>query len=336
MKYSGAGKDAFVLGVDIGGTNIKYGVFRGTKDFMRLLSDGSFPTDRSEDGKYVFSDFFRRMEGRLSEDGLDFSKIGALGIAVPGPVTEGRTVHGCPNLGWGTVDVRKAAEMYFHGPVYAVNDANAACRGEFTYGAGKGCRSGVMVTIGTGIGSGIWLNGTVLEGAFGAAGEIGHMPMHPEAGPERLCGCGKTGCLEQYASASGILKTAELLRAEDQSFQEDSELTAEIVFKKAKEGESWAVRTAESASEMLGHAFAFVSCVLDPEIFILGGGVSRAGEAFRDRIQAAYRKYCYWPSRDAAFALAGLGNKAGIYGAAQGAFSLFCEPNQKCSAAGSG
>ena len=174
-----------------------------------------------------------------------------------------------------------------------------------------------MVTLGTGVGGGIIVNGKIVTGTHGAGGEIGH--VHVEDDEHESCNCGNQGCLEQYASATGIVRLANrMLAATDKpSVLRNEEVTAKSVFDAVKAGDELAMEVAEKFGKYLGTALAVVAGVVDPEVYVIGGGVSKAGKIILDYIEKYYKKYVFQGSRDCAFALAELGNDAGICGAAK-------------------
>ena len=220
------------------------------------------------------------------------------------------------NLGWGVFNVTKVLNGYLDMPVKAANDANVAAFGEMWQGGGKGYSNMVAVTLGTGVGGGIIVDGRILTGATGAGGEIGH--IHLEDAEDEECGCKKKGCLEQYASATGIVRLANRRLAKDDapSSLRGEKITAKTVFDAVKDGDAVAIEIAEQFGDYLGKGLAAVAAVVNPEIFVIGGGVSKAGEILLEYVEPAFAKYVFSPCRNAKFALATLGNDAGIYGAA--------------------
>ena len=239
-----------------------------------------------------------------------------VGVGAPGPVDAEGTVHRAVNLGWGVLNIPQALQALLELPVKAANDANAAAFGEMWQGGGKGHSNIVAVTLGTGVGGGIIVNGSILTGATGAGGEIGH--LHIVDGETEACGCGNFGCLEQYASATGVARLARRRLEQDQepSVLRSGELSAKAVWDAVKAGDRVAVQVAEQFGLYLGKGLAAVAAVANPEVFVIGGGVSKAGEILFDYIRPAYEKYVFQGCRNAEFALATLGNDAGIFGAA--------------------
>ena len=235
------GKYAF--GVDVGGTTVKMGLF---DDKANLLEKWEIPTVKENKGSAVLPDVAESILMKMKEKGISESDVAGIGIGVPGPVDEtGMLVGGAVNLGWESFYIPAALNAYIKIPVKATNDANAAAFGEMWQGGGKGYRSMVAVTLGTGVGGGIIVNGKLLTGATGAGGEIGH--MHLEDEETECCNCGNRGCMEQYASATGLVRLAGRRLAEDDkpSILRSGELSAKAVFDAVKEKDEVAVEIAE-------------------------------------------------------------------------------------------
>lgn len=303
------------FGVDVGGTSVKLGAFRAGG---RLLEKWSIPTRTEDSGAHILEDICGQMEAYLLREGLSVHDVYGIGIGVPGAVTKDGLVLGCVNLGWGDRFIEKElSEMFYQVAVHAANDANIAALGEQAYGAGRGCEDMVMVTLGTGVGGGIILGGKILKGSNGGAGEIGHMPV--VAHNQEHCSCGKTDCLELVASATGIVREAKKMIASGKyvtKLKETEELSAKTVLDLAQAGDEGAVYVANRVASILGTALADVASVVNPELFVIGGGVSKTGEWFLAPIRETYRKKAFTPLKNAKFTLAALGNDAGIYGAA--------------------
>ena len=306
---------AYAVGVDVGGTTVKIGIFRTSGD---LLLKWEIVTDKKDGGRNILPDIASSIKSMLSNKGIGLDEIQGVGIGIPGAILNRSIVNRAVNLGWDVVPVKDQLEQLFDGKINVLvgNDANVAALGEMWQGGGKGFKDIVMVTLGTGVGGGIIINEQILDGTFGAAGEIGHMPVNPQE--TRVCGCGKKGHLEQYASATGIANTA---KAVVSSTKEDTELkgldsiTAKDVFDAAKRGDKVTLGIVDYTAEILGRGLAMVAAVVDPQAFVIGGGVSKAGPILTDSIQKYYRKYAFHASEDTKFVLATLGNDAGIYGA---------------------
>lgn len=237
-------------------------------------------------------------------------------MGVPGPVGQDGTVFKCVNLGWGIFNVEQELTTLTGLKVRAGNDANVAALGEMWQGGGRGYKNLVMVTLGTGVGGGIIINEHILPGANGAAGEIGHMPMKDNE-PE-TCGCGKKGCLEQYASATGIVNMTKRYFSEheqaESSLKNINAFTAKDIFDAAKEEDKVALEMMDEVGIMLGKALASIACVVNPEVFVIGGGMAKAGNILLDCIQKHYTEYAFHAACDTDFKSAELSNNAGIYG----------------------
>jgi glucokinase len=246
-----------------------------------------------------------------------FDEVKAFGIGVPGAVTEDGIVNKCVNLGWGREDVGLKMKVLTGIDTYMVNDANAAALGEYVKGAGAQYNSMVLLTLGTGVGGGIVCNGRMIVGAFGAGGEVGHMLVNPDE--TETCGCGRRGCLEQYASATGMVHLTKRILSEYTGaslLKEQTDFSAKDVFDAAKKEDGAALLAVDRMAYMLARAMADIACVVDPEIFLLGGGVSKAGTILTDTVKKHYRKMAFHASTETAIELATLGNDAGMFGAA--------------------
>lgn len=303
------------FGVDIGGTTVKLGLFRTDGE---LLEKWEIPTRKEDQGSHILPDVAASIKEKLAQKNIDVSDVQGIGVGVPGPVTPEGIVRKCVNLGWGTFHVEDTLSEMTGFPVKAGNDANVAALGEMWQGAGKGAKNLVMVTLGTGVGGGVIIDGHIVAGAAGAGGEIGHISVNDE---ETLtCGCGKKGCLEQYASATGVVTlTKRALEASDtpSSLRELTNITAKDTFDAAKAGDALALQIVEQFGEILGKGLANVACVVNPEVFVIGGGVSKAGEIITDVVKKYYIPHTFHACQEAAFKLAKLGNDAGIYGCVQ-------------------
>ena len=291
------------FGADIGGTTVKLGLVSREGD---LLEKREFPTQRNLEA--AFDDIANHIRQVRESFPDDF--CAGVGVGVPGPVVDQSLVRGCVNLGWGDVNVAQELSRRVGLPVRAGNDANLATLGEQWQGGGRGCRNVVMLTVGTGVGGGVICDGRIVAGATGGGGEVGHLPLSFR--PDWQCSCGKYGCLEVTASASGIIRAAR----EYSPFKEMSEVTAKDVYDAAAAGDENAKRVTVEAGSALGVAAAILACVVNPEMILLGGGVSAAGRALLDPVEDAFRKNVFSPCGNVRFALAQLGNNAGIYGGA--------------------
>lgn len=312
MNEADMGKYAF--GVDIGGTTVKLGLF--DRD-AHVLDKWEIPTVKDNEGAAILPDIAESIRTKMQEKSILLDEVVGVGVGAPGAVDdEGVMVNGAVNLGWGVFNLSNTLNGYLHLPVKSANDANVAAYGEMWQGGGKGYKNLVAVTLGTGVGGGIIVNGKILNGAVGGAGEIGH--IHIEDNESEQCGCKNRGCLEQYASATGIVRLAKRRLEKDASpsILREGELTAKAVFDAVKAGDVVAVEIAQRFGEYLGKGLAAVADVVNPEVFVIGGGVSKAGEILLSYIEPEFQKYVFPACRGARFTLATLGNDAGIYGAA--------------------
>jgi len=305
----------YVFGVDIGGTTVKIGLFTEAGE---LLDKWEIVTRTDDGGALILGDIAKSVEDKISEKAIDKADIIGVGMGVPGPVKADGTVLKCVNLGWGVFNAADELSGLLGLKVKAGNDANMAALGESWMGGGKGYQNQVMVTLGTGVGGGIILNGTMIAGVNGAGGEIGHMTVNENE--TDICNCGKCGCLEQYASATGVVRLANKALSESDRpsrLREVKYISAKEIFDAAKSGDQIALEVVEEHGHKLGLALAHIACVIDPEIFVIGGGVSRAGQILIDVTREYYKKYTFHACREAKFALATLGNDAGMYGGAR-------------------
>lgn len=304
----------YCFGIDIGGTTVKCGLFSVKGD---ILDKWEIPTRTENNGVNILPDVAAAIDAKIQEKGIARDTIAGVGLGIPGPVNEDGAVICAVNLHWGYVELEKELEKLTGLTVKAGNDANVAALGEMWKGGGAGYHNVVMVTLGTGVGGGIIVNGKIVTGTHGAGGEIGH--IHVEDDETLSCNCGNQGCLEQYASATGVVRLANrMLEATDKaSVLRNEEVTAKAVFDAVKAGDELAMEVAEKFGKYLGTALAVIAGVVDPEVFVIGGGVSKAGKILLDYVEKYYKKYVFQGSRDCVFALAELGNDAGICGAAK-------------------
>ena len=306
----------YCAGVDIGGTTVEIGIFTVEGE---LIDKWEIPTRKENKGEHILGDVAKSLLSKFEEHHIDKDKIDGIGIGVPGPVLNDGTVLQCVNLGWGIFNVAdEVVRLTGISKVKVGNDANVAALGEMWKGGGKGFKSLVMITLGTGVGGGVILNEHIVTGSNGAAGEIGHLVMRLDE--PHTCGCGKRGCLEQYASATGIVKEAKraFLRVTTPSpLREIEPLTAKDIFDYAKQGDELAVELVEDLGRNLGLACSHIAQIMDPEAFVIGGGVSKAGTILLDVISKNYNDKVMYALKDKKFCLATLGNDAGIYGSAR-------------------
>ena len=315
MKYG--------FGIDLGGTTVKLAYFN---EEGQMLHKWEIPTNTAEGGRYILPDIAAAVKGYVADNHIDRDSIIGIGIGVPGPVSRKGMVNRCVNLGWGVFNINEALSQLTGMPVIAGNDANVAALGECWKGGGQGYESIVMATLGTGVGGGIVIDGKVVYGAHGAAGEIGHVVLNKEETVP--CGCGKYGCVEQYCSATGIVRTARrhLNRSIHPSILRDVQnLTCKDIFDAAAQHDVVANEILEKVYGNLAEFLSDVCCVVDPELVVIGGGVSKAGEPLLNGISRHMHKYLFHAIRDLKFSLATLGNDAGAYGA----FKLILDEHQK-------
>ena len=300
------------FGVDVGGTTCKLGFFKtdGT-----LLDKWEIVTDTSNNGANILKDITDAIYEKMAENNITKDDVQGIGVGVPGAVTPDGVVNRCVNLGWGVVPIEKDLAEISGMKVRAANDANIAALGEAWMGGGKGCDSVVMVTLGTGIGGGIVINNQIITGHHGAAGEIGHIVVNPDEILE--CNCGNHGCIEQYASATGIVRLAKrhMDRSQKASpIRDIADLTAKDVFDYAKKKDELSVEIVETVCGLLGKLIAKICNVVNPEIVLIGGGVSKAGNIIIENMMEDFTSEVFHASKDTKIALASLGNDAGIYG----------------------
>ncbi|NLJ96031.1 MAG: ROK family glucokinase [Clostridiales bacterium] len=307
--------DKYCFGVDIGGTGVKLGLFDANGS---LLDKWVFATRKTGDGKDILKDAWDFIVSKLEEKAITKDKILGIGMGIPGPIMDNGDVLELPNLGLGYFNIEEEMSKMTGLKVKAGNDANVAALGEQWKGSGKGYNNMVLITLGTGVGGGIIYKGNIIAGSGGAAGEIGHLPVNQ--GELERCGCGKCGCLEQYASATGIVRLAKQLvnsNPKASKLADADVITSKLVFDLAKEKDPLAIEVVDEACRYLGIALAGVAQVLDPEAFVIGGGVSKAGDILITYIKKHYTSNVMNALKDRKFLLASLGNDAGIYGCAR-------------------
>lgn len=304
----------YCFGVDIGGTTVKIGLFTTEGE---LLEKWEIKTRTENHGEAILPDVAESLQNKMQEKNIRKSEVDGIGIGIPAPVMEDGVVQKTANLGWGYKEVTREMKELTGLPVAAGNDANMAALGEMWLGAGKGQKNMIMVTLGTGVGGGIIVNGKPLAGSHGAGGEIGHFCVNEEE--TETCGCGNTGCLEQYASATGISRLARrrLERDDSPSSLRGSEISAKAVFDALKEGDAVAKEIVEEFGSYLGHALAAIAVITDPSVIVIGGGVSKAGEILLEYVEKYFHEKVFFANQDTRFLLAQLGNDAGICGAAK-------------------
>ena len=301
----------YIVGIDVGGTTVKVGKF--DLDY-NLLDSFEVKTNKDNNGENILSDVFNAIKEKM-----DINEVKGYGFGVPGPVKD-NVVYNCVNLGWGTLNVEEAFRKVLNDDSKVVvidNDANVAALGELINGAAKGARNAIMVTLGTGVGGGIIVNSTLVQGAFGGAGEIGHITIDEKYG--FMCNCGKKGCLETISSATGIVRVAKKMmetNSVESELRNIQNLTCKDIFDYAKENDELALNVVEEISSYLGKFLSMMAYTTNPEVIIIGGGVSKAGDILKNTIKKHFDKYVSEKLKETNIVIATLGNDAGIVGAA--------------------
>ena len=313
MKYG--------FGIDLGGTTVKIAYFDETGN---MLEKWEIPTVTANGGSQILPDIAASIRQFMDAHNIADTAVLGLGIGVPGPVNSKGIVNKCINLGWGVFNIADELTKLTGFPVKAGNDANVAALGEFWKGGGMGCNNVVFITLGTGVGGGIVIEGNLLHGAHGSGAELGHMVLNRnETVP---CNCGKYGCVEQYCSATGIVRMAKQYLAGNSvssALNAIENLTCKDIFDAAKAGDEAANAILEQVYAYLGEFLGNVCSVVNPEMVVIGGGVSKAGQVLIDGIIPHFHKYVFHAASKVEFALASLGNDAGAYGAFKLALDAF-------------
>ena len=305
----------YCFGIDVGGTSVKCGLFQtdGT-----LADKWEIPTRTENQGENILPDVAEAIRNKMQERGIEKADVAGVGIGIPGPINTKGEAACAVNLYWGFKPVAKELSELTGLPAKAGNDANVAALGEAWKGAAAGAQNVVMATLGTGVGGGIIVDGKIVAGHHGAGGEIGHANIdHSET---EKCNCGNSGCLEQYTSATGIVRVARQIlesSSETSILRGIEKLTAKDVLDAFKAGDVLAGKIMEQVGDKLGGALAFIAAVVDPEAIVIGGGVSKAGQPLIDCIQKYYRQYAFSLCKDTPMVIASLGNDAVIYWAAK-------------------
>lgn len=303
------------VGVDLGGTTVKIGI---------LCEDGTIsekweiPTRKEEGGKYILGDIAASIREHLAAAGLNLQEMAGVGIGVPGPVQSSGYVEVCVNLGWKDINPAEELSSLLDGVnVKVANDANVAALGEQWMGSGKGHDQLMFFTLGTGVGGGLIIDGKIVAGSKGMGAEVGHITVNPKETDS--CNCGNKGCLEQYASATGIVKEMKrTLDAEDGACSlRGQDFSCKDVLDAAKAGDPLAEKTVHRCMDYLALAMSCVGMIADPEVFVIGGGVSKAGNYLVDMLQKRYNELTPLSSKKSGIFIANLSNDAGMYGAAR-------------------
>ncbi|MGL4337612.1 MAG: ROK family glucokinase [Turicibacter sp.] len=304
----------YVFGIDVGGTTIKCGLFASKGELMEAWE---IVTNKEDKGSKILSDIAVAIQAKCSEKGIEMAEVEGIGLGVPGPVNNDGIVVVAVNLGWDMKNAKKELEALVKVPVAVGNDANVAALGELWLGAACGSKDAIMFTLGTGVGGGVIVDGKVVAGVHGAGGEIGHLTVVLEDGNQ--CNCGKKGCLETVASATGIVReTVKYLAATDEpsTLRDLESFEAKDVFDAAKANDAVGVKMVDQLGRYIGLTAANLAATTDPEKIIIGGGVSKAGDILIDTIKKHYQAFAVSAVKDTEFVLAELGNDAGIVGSA--------------------
>ena len=313
MKYG--------FGVDLGGTTVKIAYF---DEDGNMLIKWEIPTVTAGGGSAILPDIAASILQFTEQKSISPDAIIGVGIGVPGPVSGKGIVNKCINLGWGVFNIAEELSRLVGYPVKAGNDANVAALGEYWKGGGKGCDNMVFVTLDTGVGGGIVIEGNLLHGAHGSGAEIGHMVINKDETDR--CNCGKYGCVEQYCSATGIVRLAKKALEGYEGvtkLRHFDPLTAKDIFDSGKAGDELALQVLDQFYNYMGEFLANICNVVDPDAVVLGGGVSKAGQMLLDGTRPYFDKYVFHAARGARFELASLGNDAGAYGAFKLALDAF-------------
>lgn len=313
MKYG--------FGIDLGGTTVKIAYF---DSLGTMLDKWEIPTVTAGGGAQILPDIAAAIRGYLTAHNIPDGEILGLGIGVPGPVNSRGVVNKCINLGWGVFNIAQTLSQLTGFPVKAGNDANVAALGEFWKGGGQGCDNMVFVTLGTGVGGGIVVEGKLLHGAHGSGAEIGHLVLH--RGEPEACNCGKHGCVEQFCSATGIVRMAKRYldaNPAPSTLRQLETLTCKDIFDAGKAQDPAALAILDGFYRDMGEFLGNVCSTVDPEVVVIGGGVSKAGTMLLEGTRPYFLKSVFHAASEVRFALASLGNDAGAYGAFKLALDAF-------------
>lgn len=324
-------EERWLVGVDLGGTTIKLAFINMYGEFLHKWE---IPTNTSEEGKHITLDIAKTIDKKLQDLGELKHRLVGIGIGAPGPVQVSTgMIYEAVNLGWKNYPLKDLLEVETGLPVVVDNDANIAALGEMWKGAGEGAKDIVCMTLGTGVGGGVIANGEIVHGVSGAGGEIGHITVVTEDGFP--CNCGKSGCLETVSSATGIVRVAmkKLQETDEDSvlrsvLKQEGKLTSKDVFDALAEGDALAAQIVDKVASYLGLAVANLSSTLNPEKVVIGGGVSKAGDALIQPIQRYFEKYAFSRAfKSTKLAIATLSNDAGVIGGAWLVKKYICKVN---------
>lgn len=311
-----------IIAIDLGGTSAKCAFVRCDG---HLLHQWTVPTDNREKGRFIVPALIDSIKAKIEEYKVDKHDILGIGMGTPGTVNVAKkTVKGAYNLNWiEDQEIGQAFEQAFNLPFYLDNDANVAALGEQWQGAGQQMKDIVMITLGTGVGGGIVIDNQLVHGISGAAGEFGHITVDPHS--DQMCTCGKKGCLEAFASATGIVNMAEYFKDRLTSpsplktkMEAGETIDSKMIFDAAKNGDALGLKIIDQCAFYLALGCSHLINILNPGKIVIGGGVSQAGDFLLDRVREKADAYLFPPLREKAeIVLAQLGNEAGILGAAQ-------------------
>lgn len=307
------------IGIDVGGTNVKIALV----DEGKIIYSNSVPTYAKMGYEYTVNNIKQAIKDLMKETNTEAKDIQGIGFDFPGQVDcKTGVVKLAPNIpGWVNVPIAQMIEEEFNIPTRIDNDVRCAALGELKFGAGRGCENFICITVGTGIGSGIVINGKVVRGASNAAGELGHIKLQMQGGP--ICGCGDSGCLEAFASGPSIVAMAQdyirggkSTKFREMAAAEGGEITPYMVAKAAEAGDPVAKRIFEIVGEYIGIGLTSVINLLNPEKVIIGGGVAEAGDLLFDPIRRTIKERAMVVAGEAVEIVpAELGNSAGVIGA---------------------
>jgi glucokinase len=312
-------KQNIYIGADIGGTSIKLAFISESGE---MIDNWEVPTDIANNGENIPNDITNSVREKLAFHQFSIEQVIGMGAGAPGYVDVNTgMVFEAVNIGWKNVNLREKLSSLLDVPVFVMNDANLAVLGEHWLGAGRHSDHLIAVTLGTGVGGGILVNGQVINGVSGTGGEIGHIIVTPNEGP--ICNCGRKGCIETYASATGIANQGlEAIRNGEytslgKTFERNQTLSSKDIFEHANEGDSVSIKIIDKTTNLLGLMLANLSLAINPGVIIIGGGVSQAGDFLLSKIEKSFHDYVIEQAGNACeVVIAQLGNQAGVIGAA--------------------
>ena len=308
-----------VLGIDVGGTSIKAGLFTPEGE---LLEERKIPTPALVDVA-AYATVTEGLGKILAAHDATAADVIACGLDIPGPVADDGTVGLLANIKLDPEGFVGALSAEFpNASIAFVNDANAAALGEMWAGVAQGVSSYVLIALGTGVGAGVVVGGRLIAGSFGAGGEIGHITLNRDE--TRTCGCGRRGCLEQYASAQGIVRLylEECERRGVTPVNVEHATDTLSVFRALAGGDECAKLAVDKMCDYLALAMSQISCIVDPEMYLIGGGVAGAFATFAPELREKFAEYALKPCKEARIEAASLGNQAAMYGCAYEALRL--------------